>query len=98
MELLAPAFSDAFRGELYPSIEQIQARLGNVMDHLAAHERYTSLLEECSSEEQTKLIHKLLKSETQSIKASKQKFFTWWTDDLKAKLLRDFEVFLGDDS
>lgn len=98
MELLAPAFPEAFRDELYPFIEQIQSRLGNVMDHLAAQERYKDILKECTSSEQTKLIQKLVKSEAQLIKESKQDFFSWWTGDLEAELKGKFESFLSKDA
>ena len=36
MEIFAGAFPPAFRGELYPLVEQLQERLGKINDHATA--------------------------------------------------------------
>lgn len=45
MELLAGAFDDSFRGELFVAFEEIQERLGTINDHVTAIKIFRGWLE-----------------------------------------------------
>lgn len=85
IELLAPAFGPELRNDVYPKIEELQERLGEINDHrfaIGAFDKWkkqfkdeeTAYLEQCISDERTQLEEKL------------QGFETWWTDERKQTL------------
>jgi CHAD domain-containing protein len=61
MELLAPAFPAAFREQLYPVVEQLQERLGEIHDHAVARTRFGEWSTEAKSKRAAAHVRKLLK-------------------------------------
>lgn len=99
MELLAGAFDDAFRTELYPIFAEVQDELGIVNDHATAITMFGQWLERAKKNgNQTKLaaeLEELIASEEQQLVATGQKFRAWWTAERAAELKARFDTVLS---
>ncbi|MCC7086644.1 MAG: CHAD domain-containing protein [Pirellulales bacterium] len=93
MEVFAGVFSSAFRGELYPLIEQLQEQLGTVNDHATAQRQYSQWLTNHDCQPQRSILQKLIAQEAAALQQSTAAFRQWWTSqraaDLKARLLSE---------
>jgi CHAD domain-containing protein len=79
MELLAAAFPESFRTELYPLIEQLQDFLGAINDHAVAIGRLRHWRDEASKPKRKKYFRKLIKREKKLLAAALWEFAKWWT-------------------
>jgi CHAD domain-containing protein len=90
MELLAGAFPKAFRKELYPTVGEMQDKLGIVNDHASACARLSSWLGETDDPAKAAVYKQLADQEADAIERSADEFRTWWTpkwaDDFEAQL------------
>jgi CHAD domain-containing protein len=87
MELLAPAFGEEFRDQLYPIVEELQERLGHINDHATAADRLRKWSEaECDEAERLQLIS-LAENELQELDDELRDFHKWWTAE-RAESLR----------
>lgn len=77
-ELSAEVFPKIASGGAYDQLSGIQARLGNAVDHLAAAERLSSLLDNASSAELTVLEQTIVQHRRQ-FAVKKRKFLHWWS-------------------
>ena len=91
MELLAPAFPAAFREQLYPVIEELQERLGDIHDHAAARVRFGKWLTETKSKREADHVQKLREQERRKLDKLLQDFASWWTREFEAELRRSFQ-------
>lgn len=78
MELLAPAFGPELRDELYPIAEQLQERLGQINDHVAARDRLRAWAA-ASDAAQQKWLCELAESEATRFADDLREFHVWWT-------------------
>jgi CHAD domain-containing protein len=86
MELLAPAFPAAFREELYPVIEELQERLGEIHDHAVARVRFDKWVTETKSKREADHVRKLRKQEREKLDKLLRDFASWWTREFEADL------------
>ncbi len=85
-ELLASAFPDSFRSEIYPAIEDLQDRLGQINDHAIAQDRLDRWVEQADSKDEKACLHEMLGQERRQLKEAHVEFFNWWTSDRENKL------------
>jgi CHAD domain-containing protein len=86
IELVAPAFPDALRGEVYPIVEEIQERLGRIQDHVTARLYFGDWLEKAEEDATRSAIGKLQDEEGRRLEEETREFHNWWSDDLVARL------------
>jgi CHAD domain-containing protein len=79
MELLAGAFPDEFRTGLYPTIEAIQDRLGDINDLATAKARLQQKLEAVTGAAEAASWRRLLASEEAQLGQARQAFWDWCT-------------------
>lgn len=84
MELLAGAFDQELRKELYPQVENIQERLGKVNDHATAARQYRCWKERLP-EKPADLLGQLAAQEDTAFHREAQSFREWWTPERRDK-------------
>jgi CHAD domain-containing protein len=96
MELLAPAFPAAFREHLYPVIEELQERLGDIHDHAVAKVRFDKWINQTKSKRELVHMRKLRGQELDKLDALVAEFASWWTPEFEAKLRASFQQLSSD--
>jgi CHAD domain-containing protein len=94
MELLASAFPDAFRRDVYPQIQDLQDRLGQINDHATAQVRLQHWIEQSSDAEEAAYLRDVLAQEQQSLEGSRRDFFAWWDRPRETQLREAFASLL----
>ncbi|MGE0607098.1 MAG: CHAD domain-containing protein [Pirellulales bacterium] len=97
MELFAAAFPPAFREELYPLVEELQERLGEINDHAAAAARLQAWQTELSTPGAAAAL-RMWRSERRALGRCRRDFFAWWTAERAAGLQRRFARVLAPDT
>lgn len=96
MELLGGAFPDEFRIKLYPIIEAMQDRLGEINDLATARARLETKIVEAGDSAETACWRHLLASEETRLIQSRQDFWNWCSPLMLRELRDGFETILGD--
>jgi CHAD domain-containing protein len=91
MELLAPAYPAAFRMQLYPVVEELQERLGEIHDHAVAKTCFEKWIIETKSKREVVHVRKLLGQERGRLDTLVANFVSWWTPELEANLRESFQ-------
>jgi CHAD domain-containing protein len=94
MELLAGAFGDSFRGELFATFEEIQEKLGTINDHASAIAMFQEWSERADSEGSRAKLAGRIAREEQQLDANCREFRSWWTTARAAALAERFAVVL----
>jgi CHAD domain-containing protein/uncharacterized protein Yka (UPF0111/DUF47 family) len=89
MELLAPAFPLEFREELYPVVEELQDKLGNINDLEVSVVRLDSFADA------DKVRGNLSKKEQGRLDRARKEYRRWWTAARQQDLRLGFEAILG---
>ena len=88
MEVFAGAFDADFRASLYPLIEEVQEKLGEMNDHATAIERFAAWQREWNDPQLDQPLAELLAVERAALEQSRARVFAWWTrrraDDLRS--------------
>jgi len=87
IELLSPAFAPELRDDLYPVVEELQERLGNINDHATAAERLEAWSTRKSNSAIREQLVELSGHEKQQMEARVRGFHEWWTTE-RAESLR----------
>ena len=95
MELLAPAFPDEFREGLYPVVQALQTKLGNINDHSVACQRFEKWLVSSKRKKQRRYLLKRLKRERQQLELSLRAFDQWWTPEFANEIRAAFQQFVN---
>lgn len=90
IEVFAGAFGPAVRKEIYPLVEELQEKLGEINDHATARDRLLSLLDDTPDESQRLILGKLVASETAALQSATRQFREWWTAPRAAELKTRF--------
>ncbi len=85
-ELLASAFPDSFRNDIYPIIEDLQDRLGQINDHATAQDRLNRWADQADAKDERACLHEMLAQEERLLAESHAEFFRWWTSERESKL------------
>lgn len=91
LELLAPAFSNELRDELYPVVEQLQERLGEIHDHVVAIARFRRLVAKAKSKKKAFHVRKLLERDVVALDKRLREFSSWWTPEFETQFRDSFE-------
>jgi CHAD domain-containing protein len=95
MELLAGAFPDRLRTRLYPVIEAIQDRLGQINDLATARARLRNKIKAASHPAAAAAWQRLLAKEQRQFDQARQKFWQWCTLEMFQELRAGFEALLS---
>ncbi len=95
MELLAGAFDDSFRCELYPTFAEVQEKLGTINDHATAIARFRDWCERVDYNGSRAELADLITLEEQQLQVECSKFREWWTSERAADLAERFAAALG---
>jgi CHAD domain-containing protein len=95
IELLAAAFPDRLRTNLYPVIEQMQDQLGDINDLATAEARLREKIERASKPAEASDWHRLLAAEQAQLEQARQQFWDWCTPGMLQELRGGFEALLN---
>ena len=91
MEVFAGAFDAEFRTDLYPCVEEVQTRLGEIHDHAAAIERFQAWLAAWDEAPETEALRELADIDRAALATTRQNFIRWWTPERAADLRERFD-------
>ncbi len=98
MELLAGAFDDSFRSQLYPVFAEVQEKLGSINDHATAITLYRQWTDRASDTASRAELAELIGHEEMLLDQACQQFLEWWTAERDAALAARFDAVLRDPS
>lgn len=91
MELLVAAFPPSFQTRLYPLVERLQDRLGEINDHAVAHKRFRSWSTETTDPLLRKYLQQMVRRERKRLHRSVLHFAYWWTPGRSKQVHRRFQ-------
>ncbi|HWA99125.1 MAG TPA: CHAD domain-containing protein [Pirellulales bacterium] len=95
MEVFVTAFERRFRDELYPLIESLQEKLGEINDHATALGRVEQWLLDWDDAKLTRPLGALLDEERQKLRDCRAGFDAWWSAERADEWRRRFEEVLA---
>jgi len=95
MEIFAGAFDPSFRKALYPLVESLQEKLGEVNDHCAALNMFANWPAQAESPHLSAALGAITTRERTELEASRQRFLEWWTPDRCEDLATRFDAALN---
>ncbi len=90
MELLARAFDDSFRGELYATFEEVQEKLGTTNDHATAIATFNEWLQRADSDGTRAELAELIANEERRLNGKCREFRDWWTAERATEVAQNF--------
>ena len=94
MEMLAGAFPPQFREKLYPVIEDLQAKLGEINDHVTEQARLRQRIEADEDAAEVNYLQNLLRQENDYLEQDRQELLSWWTPNVQESLRAGFDELL----
>lgn len=94
LEIFSGAFDAGLREDVYPVVEQLQEKLGQINDHATAQRQFEEWLETAGQEEESAL-RKLIKAEKSALRRDRRAFFAWWNAERSQALARRFDQLLS---
>jgi CHAD domain-containing protein len=91
------AVSPALRSDIYPRMEQLQERLGEINDHASAVGRYSTWLAEWDDLTVGETLESLIVEEKAALDECRRSFHEWWTIEQADELQQRFVAALGVD-
>jgi CHAD domain-containing protein len=95
MELLAAAFPPDFREQLYPVVEAVQDRLGEINDLATAQGRLRERIEQAGRSPEATRLRRLFDDQQAQLERAHAEFLGWWTPRLAETLRTGFKSVLG---
>jgi CHAD domain-containing protein/uncharacterized protein Yka (UPF0111/DUF47 family) len=95
MEVLAGAFPESFRTRLYPAVEALQNRLGEINDLATAAARLEHKLQTPGGSAHSASWRQLLAAEREQLGQARRQFWEWWTPQRLRELRDGFEAVLA---
>ena len=90
IEIFASAFGPELRAEVYKLIEELQAKLGEINDHVTALARYLEWGASWDDTSVRELIETLIQEEKSQLDYARREFHAWWNSDHAEDLERRF--------
>ena len=94
MELLAGAFPPEFRKELYPTMSELQDKLGRINDLTVAAERLRKRMDDSSDPADISDLRRRCAVLGDELNKDRDDFHSWWTQELRSSLRARFDEFL----
>lgn len=94
IELLAAALPASFRDEVYPTLSQLQDRLGRINDAVVARERLREWVDQCDDPAELSEVRRRLSATEVELSKNRDSFPRWWTPELRASLQMKFDEIL----
>jgi CHAD domain-containing protein len=94
MEAFHEGFPPSFRTEVYPQIELFQEKLGAVIDHASAEQRFGQWLDIHGEDGLAGPLKHLLDEERTAVEESRRQFFDWWTPERRSLMRQRFDELL----
>jgi CHAD domain-containing protein len=94
MELLAGAFPVRFREALYPIIETLQDKLGEINDLTTGQIHLRRIIETADNAAEVSHLQRLLGEAKAHLEQSRQAFLGWYTPQVQKALRAEFDGFL----
>ncbi len=87
MELLAGAYPDNFRQDVYSGLEKLQDKLGRINDHVNSASRIRFWIDEAAKAKKQEIdyLKEILQTEEGLLEQSKAEFCSWWNENAKRK-------------
>lgn len=98
MEVFAGAFEPGFRKTLYPLVESLQEKLGEVNDHCAALAMFAAWPDKTDDPALAAALAALTKCEQSVLETSRGQFLEWWTAERCQDLAARFATLLAGDN
>lgn len=95
MEVLAGAFSDEFRTRIYPAVESMQERLGEVNDLVTAKSKLLRKIDKAAKSKRKSWCQLLADKQTQ-LESAIPLFWQWCTPQMLEELRAHFDTLLAD--
>lgn len=89
IELVAPAIGargSDLRGQLYPLVEELQERLGEIQDHVAAIERCGAWQIQSRNSAMREKLAELAEAEARGLANAIDGFWQWWTPERQSRV------------
>ena len=90
MELLAPAFPDGLRTDVYPMIQELQDKLGEVNDHATAQVTLRNWIGQSGGKQEDIYLQEMLDSEQSILDERRSDFLSWWNGKREKELRKAF--------
>jgi CHAD domain-containing protein len=90
IEILSPAFPSTLRDELYPTVVEVQQRLGEINDRAAACDQLRDWLDQTGDQREAALLQGLIDKEMAILHEKHADFMLWWTDARRQDLVERF--------
>ncbi len=94
MELLAGAFDESFRRNLYATVEEVQEKLGTINDHATAITMFNGWFERADYNGSRAELGELIAQEEKQLNAKCQEFRDSWTAERSTELGQHFATVL----
>jgi len=95
MELLATAFPDEFRTDVYPMIRELQDKLGEVNDHATARVTLRNWIGQSGGKQEDAYLREMLDGEQAILNERRSEFLSWWNGRREKELRKAFADVLG---
>ena len=97
MELLAGAYPEHFRQDVYSGLEKLQDKLGRINDHVNSASRIRFWIDEAAKAKKQEIdyLKEILQTEEALLEQSKAEFCSWWNEKREAKTLEMFHDVIG---
>ncbi len=92
LEIFHGLFSDELHADIYPQIEELQNRLGEINDHATAQSLYQSWLAEMEPDELAVAVASRVIHEHKALLRLRSQFLRWWTTKRVAQLETFFQA------
>ena len=97
MEVLAGAFPPAFRDQLYPVVETLQDKLGEINDYASGRAHFRRRIKLAEDAEECAHLQKLSRTESARFERARHSFLKWWLPRRRDNLFARFNALLGPD-
>lgn len=94
MEVFAEAFAPPLRKKLYPQVERLQAKLGDINDHASARRHFEEWIATTERNDVADALRRQIDEETTALGECTARFFQWWTPKRSQALRKRFAELL----
>ncbi|PHS04172.1 MAG: hypothetical protein COA78_16920 [Blastopirellula sp.] len=94
MELTSAAFAPSFKEKLYPNLEKIQTKLGEINDHAVAQIKLKSWADQTADLHVADCLGDIIQQHHASYAESTQQFLEWWSAKTVKGLKQQFQGYL----